>query len=57
MIKTKRTSDKRAVNSVKKTNEIKNFKAVEWVRSVRDEMYEKNKKLSMKEYVKAILKD
>lgn len=55
MIKERKVSSQKQIKT-KKAKEIKGFKAVEWVRNVRDEMYEKNKKLSMKDYVKAILK-
>lgn len=56
MIKEREVNTKKEIKT-KKAKEIKGFKTVDWVRSVRDEMYEKNKRLNMKEYVKAILKD
>jgi hypothetical protein len=43
------------ITKAEKPKAIKGFKAVEWVRKVRDNMYEKNKTLDMKDYVKTIL--
>ncbi len=52
--------EKKATKRIKKReNELKaieGFKSVEWVRKVRDKMFEENKNLNMKNYVKAILK-
>ncbi len=52
--------EKKATKMIrKKEYEIKaidGFKSVEWVRKIRDKMYEKNKNLNMKDYVNAILK-
>ncbi|HMQ68858.1 MAG TPA: hypothetical protein PKA90_07605 [Ignavibacteria bacterium] len=55
MIKEKRDPKKMK----KKETELKiieDFKSVEWVRKIRDKMYEENKNLNMKDYVKNILK-
>ncbi|MCB0728345.1 MAG: hypothetical protein KDD00_12835 [Ignavibacteriae bacterium] len=55
MIKEKRDSKKMK----KKGTELKiieDFKSVEWVRKIRDKMYEENKNLNMQDYVKNILK-
>ena len=55
MIKEKRDSKK----IKKKGTELKiieDFKSVEWVRKIRDKMYEENKNLNMQDYVKNILK-
>ncbi len=54
MIKEKKQTKKRKTG-IKKLKPIKGFKSVDWVRKVRDEMYEKNKNLNMNEYVKKIL--
>ncbi|MBK8553995.1 MAG: hypothetical protein IPL53_24285 [Ignavibacteria bacterium] len=53
MIKEKKQT-KKVKSEVNKAIPIKGFKSVEWVRKVRDEMYEKNKGLTMKEYVKKV---
>lgn len=39
---------------IAKPQPIKNFNAVDWIRKVRDNMAEKNKKLNIHSYVKKI---
>jgi len=55
MIKEKKSSRKIRIKE-KEHNTIEGFKSVEWVRKVRDKMYEENKNLKMSDYVKTILK-
>jgi hypothetical protein len=50
MIKTKNKHPK-----VKKSKVIKGFKSVDWVRSVRDKMYEENKRTNIHKYIQKIL--
>lgn len=45
----------RKITGKSKIKAVKDFKAVECVRNIRDNMYKKNKNLSMKDYVKKIL--
>ncbi|MBK9331305.1 MAG: hypothetical protein IPM96_02615 [Ignavibacteria bacterium] len=54
MIKEKKQT-KKVKSEVKKLIPVKGFKSVEGIRKVRDEMYEKNKNLTMKEYAKKYL--